>query len=236
MGFCASSISVAAAMYLHFRMYNRQQKILEEARIEAQSANKAKSAFLANMSHEIRTPINVMQGQIDIKVSKDEEETKLIFEVKDTGIGIKEENLPVLFDAFTRVDSKKNEKTSDEKITKAAWKEQDERKRRSFVAPQAKILVVDDNPENLMVVRSLLKRTAVFVDTADSREECIDKVRHNAYDLILLDYMMPQVDGIDTIRELKKDVRFHIPVIALSADVTKGIEQTFLREDLVFFS
>ena len=385
-GFCASSISVAAVMYLHFRMYNKQQEILEEARIEAQSANKAKSVFLANMSHEIRTPINVMlgmnemilreseseeirqyaksiersggylislinnildisriesgkmeieegkyelrqlldevmliaekqaeqkslkmnlifdktlpayligdvihikqillnlinnavkytkEGQIDIKVSKNEEETKLIFEVKDTGIGIKEENLPVLFDAFMRVDSKKNKKikgtglglaiakqlveqmggmiwvesvygkgssffvqlpmkkVSDGKISNVEWKETDERKRRSFVAPQAKILIVDDNPENLMVTRSLLKRTAVFVDTAASGEECVHKVRQNVYDLILLDYMMPQMDGIDTIRELKKDVQFHIPVIALTADVTKGIEQTFLRE------
>lgn len=385
-GFCASSISVAAVMYLHFRMYNKQQEILEEARIEAQSANKAKSAFLANMSHEIRTPINVMlgmnemilreseskeirqyaksiersggylislinnildisriesgkmeieegkyelrqlldevmliaekqaeqkslkmnlifdktlpayligdvihikqillnlinnavkytkEGQIDIKVSKNAEETKLIFEVKDTGIGIKEENFPVLFDAFMRVDSKKNKKikgtglglaiakqlaeqmdgmiwvesvygkgssffvqlpmkkVSDGKISNVEWKETDERKRRSFVAPQAKILIVDDNPENLMVTRSLLKRTAVFVDTAASGEECVHKVRQNVYDLILLDYMMPQMDGIDTIRELKKDVQFHIPVIALTADVTKGIEQTFLRE------
>lgn len=385
-GFCASSISVAAVMYLHFRMYNKQQEILEEARIEAQSANKAKSAFLANMSHEIRTPINVMlgmnemilreseseeirqyaksiersggylislinnildisriesgkmeieegkyelrqlldevmliaekqaeqkslkmnlifdktlpayligdvihikqillnlinnavkytkEGQIDIKVSKNAEETKLIFEVKDTGIGIKEENLPILFDAFMRVDSKKNKKikgtglglaiakqlveqmdgmiwvesvygkgssffvqfpmkkVSDGKISNVEWKETDERKRRSFVAPRAKILIVDDNPENLMVTRSLLKRTAVFVDTAASGEECVHKVRQNIYDLILLDYMMPQMDGIDTLRELKKDVQFHIPVIALTADVTKGIEQTFLRE------
>ncbi len=67
-----------------------------------------------------------------------------------------------------------------------------------------KILIVDDNPENLMVTRSLLKRTAVFVDTAASGEECVHKVRQNIYDLILLDYMMPQMDGIDTIRELKK--------------------------------
>ena len=69
-----------------------------------------------------------------------------------------------------------------------------------------------------MVTRSLLKRTAVFVDTAASGEECVHKVRQNVYDLILLDYMMPQMDGIDTIRELKKDVQFHIPVIALTAD------------------
>ena len=87
-------------------------------------------------------------------------------------------------------------KVSDGKISNVEWKETDERKRRSFVAPQAKILIVDDNPENLMVTRSLLKRTAVFVDTAASGEECVHKVRQNVYDLILLDYMMPQMDGI----------------------------------------
>ena len=315
-GFCASSISVAAVMYLHFRMYNKQQEILEEARIESgkmeieegkyelrqlldevmliaekqaeQKSLKMNLIFdktlpaylIGDVIHIKQILLNLInnavkytkEGQIDIKVSKNAEETKLIFEVKDTGIGIKEENLPVLFDAFMRVDSKKNKKikgtglglaiakqlaeqmdgmiwvesvygkgssffvqlpmkkVSDGKISNVEWKETDERKRRSFVAPQAKILIVDDNQENLMVTRSLLKRTAVFVDTAASGEECVHKVRQNIYDLILLDYMMPQMDGIDTIRELKKDVQFHIPVIALTADVTKGIEQTFLRE------
>lgn len=388
MGFCASSISVAAAMYLHFRIYNKQQKILEEARIEAQSANKAKSAFLANMSHEIRTPINVMlgmnemilreseneeirqyaksiersggylislinnvldisriesgkmkieegkyelrqlleeimligekqaeqkslkmnlildetlpeylfgdvihikqillnlinnaikytqKGQIDLKISKIDQKSieYIIFEVKDTGIGIKKENLTILFDAFMRADHKKNQQiegtglglaiakqlcelmggnirvesiygkgssffvelpmkeASGERISDLKRKKQGAKQRKYFVAPQAKILVVDDNKENRMVIKSLLKRTGMFVDLAQSGIECIEKLKENRYDLILLDYMMPQMDGIDTIRELKKDPKFNIPVIALSADVTKGIEQTFLKE------
>ena len=66
---------------------------------------------------------------------------------------------------------------------------------------------------------------------SSQRRGMCHKVKANIYDLILLDYMMPQMDGIDTIRELKKGmIQFHIPVIALTADVTKGIEQTFLRE------
>ena len=87
-----------------------------------------------------------------------------------------------------------------------------------------------------MVTRSLLKRTAVFVDTAASGEECVHKVRQNVYDLILLDYMMPQMDGIDTIRELKKDVQFHIPVIALLLMRLKGIEQTIFKRRILCVS
>lgn len=68
------------------------------------------------------------------------------------------------------------------------------------------------------------------MDTAKSGAECIRKAKENSYDMILLDYMMPRMDGIETIRELKKDKTFETPVIALSADVTKGIEQTFLKE------
>jgi signal transduction histidine kinase len=59
-------------------MYNKQQEILEEARIEAQSANKAKSAFLANMSHEIRTPINVMLGMNEMILRESESKENIV--------------------------------------------------------------------------------------------------------------------------------------------------------------
>ena len=61
-GVVVASVSLGAAMYLHFRIYRKQQIFLTQAREEAMEANRAKSAFLANMSHEIRTPINVMLG------------------------------------------------------------------------------------------------------------------------------------------------------------------------------
>jgi len=370
-GFCASSISVAAVMYLHFRMYNKQQEILEEARIEAQSANKAKSAFLANMGHEIRTPINVMlgmnemilreseseeirqyaksiersggylislinnildisriesgkmeieegkyelrqlldevmliaekqaeqkslkmnlifdktlpayligdvihikqillnlinnavkytkEGQIDIKVSKNEEETKLIFEVKDTGIGIKEENLPVLFDAFMRVDSKKNKKikgtglglaiakqlveqmggmiwvesvygkgssffvqlpmkkVSDGKISNVEWKETDERKRRSFVAPQAKILIVDDNEDIREVLGTYVAKEGFEPVVAKDGFEALDLFKKANPAVVLLDVMMPGMDGYKVCEKIRE--QSDVPIILVTA-------------------
>ena len=99
-----------------------------------------------------------------------------------------------------------------------------------FIAPEAKILAVDDNNMNLMVLKSLLKRTMVVVDTADSAEDCYDKYAAKDYDLVLMDYMMPDIDGIEAmqhLREMDKAKKRKVPIIVLTADATPEKKQMF---------
>lgn len=386
-GVVVSSASLGVAMYLHFRIYKKQQVFLTQAREEAMEANRAKSTFLANMSHEIRTPINVMLGMNEMILRESEsrevvqyaksvekagnyllslinnilditrieskkldiieekfslrqlvqevcligakqaeaknlefvvdveetlpkylegdalhikqvilnlinnavkytkkgkvffevcqEEKQISFSVKDTGIGIKKEDMEALFDMFMRADIKRHRNiegsglgltiakelceqmgghiqaesiygkgsnftvyfplkdAGTEKI--GQWKvvegEPVQEKRKKFFASEAQILLVDDSEQNIQVITSLLRRTGVQLDTAASGFECIEKVRNKKYHLIFLDYMMPEMDGIETFHRLKKEVNGQsVPVIALTADVSTGIHQHFLSE------
>ncbi|MBP5332481.1 MAG: response regulator [Lachnospiraceae bacterium] len=92
-----------------------------------------------------------------------------------------------------------------------------------FIAPEARILVVDDNNMNLMVTKSLLKRTLVNTDLAASAAECYEKYEKTDYDLVLMDYMMPEIDGIEAMEHLRamdNARNRHIPIIVLTADAT----------------
>ena len=386
-GVVVSSASLGVAMYLHFRIYKKQQVFLTQAREEAMEANRAKSTFLANMSHEIRTPINVMLGMNEMILRESEsrevvqyaksvekagnyllslinnilditrieskkldiieekfslrqlvqevcligakqaeaknlefvvdveetlpkylegdalhikqvilnlinnavkytkkgkvflevcqEEKQISFSVKDTGIGIKKEDMEALFDMFMRADIKRHRNiegsglgltiakelceqmgghiqaesiygkgsnftvyfplkdAGTEKIGqwKVVEREPVQEKRKKFFASEAQILLVDDSEQNIQVITSLLRRTGVQLDTAASGFECIEKVRNKKYHLIFLDYMMPEMDGIETFHRLKKEVNGQsVPVIALTADVSTGIHQHFLSE------
>lgn len=108
-------------------------------------------------------------------------------------------------------------------------KEKEEKHAGTFVAPDAKVLIVDDREENLRVICSLLKHTKIHTDTAVSGLECIEKVRKGNYHMIFLDYMMPEMDGLETFRRMK-EMEIRVPVIALTADVTSGIQQMFEKE------
>jgi CheY-like chemotaxis protein len=87
----------------------------------------------------------------------------------------------------------------------------------SFTAEKAKILVVDDNSMNLSVLKGLLKSTKVQVETAESGYACLDLLKDNSYDLLLLDHMMPGMDGIETLEKVR-EINKTIPAVALTAN------------------
>lgn len=102
----------------------------------------------------------------------------------------------------------------------------------SLYAPKAKILVVDDNAVNLRVASALLKRTGMQISTAMSGQECIDLCAQNVYHIILLDHMMPEMDGIETLRKIKesKGPNATVPVIALTANVVESIDDFYKKQ------
>ncbi|MBQ9391517.1 MAG: response regulator [Lachnospiraceae bacterium] len=98
-----------------------------------------------------------------------------------------------------------------------------------LMAPSARILVVDDNELNLKVLLGLLKITRISIDTASSGKECIDKMKDEQYDCVLLDIMMPELNGVETLKVLKdKNIKGDVPVIALTADATAGAEDLYI--------
>lgn len=94
------------------------------------------------------------------------------------------------------------------------------------------LLVVDDNKVNVKVLCAFLKHFNVVADTAFSGKEAIEKVGEKQYDLIFMDHMMPEMDGVETtmnIREMDPDWVREVPIIACTANVVKGIEEMFMQ-------
>ena len=192
--------------------------------------------------------------------------------VKDTGIGVKEEDLDKLFTAYERLDEEKNSAIQGtglgldisrrfaELMDGRLWCESvygegsdfiftyvqrvidpegigefdefaDDADKKGpyipkFVAPDADILVVDDNPMNLNVIRGLLKATRVYVTTASSGEECLEKIQFTDFHVVLLDHMMPGMDGLETIAHIR-ETHPDLPVYALTANATAGGDEFY---------
>ena len=211
---------------------------------------------------------------LKVKVEEETDETvALRLSVKDTGIGIKQEDMDKLFTAYERFDEQKNiaiqgtglgldisrrfaELMGGKLWCESVYKEGSEfiltltqqiRDNRGigefketeeemqgpyvpqFVAPDADILVVDDNPMNLNVIKGLLKATKVFVTTAESGEECLEKIKYDKYDVVLLDHMMPGMDGLETVAKIRQ-THPDLPVYALTANATSGGEEFYVSK------
>ncbi|MBP5652008.1 MAG: response regulator [Lachnospiraceae bacterium] len=205
------------------------------------------------------------------------------FVIRDTGIGIQQENIDKLFDSFTRVDEIKNRSIEGTglglsivkrlvdmmsgtitvesdygkgstftvilplKIVDAApignfaeavgrSKSDSGEYEERFHAPDAKLLVVDDNIVNLKVVGELLKRTQIQIDTVTGGREAVGVCEKKKYDLILMDHRMPDPDGIATLHLIREDVRGKntaTPMIVLTANAFAGLKDMYLAEGFV---
>ncbi|MCM1179430.1 MAG: PocR ligand-binding domain-containing protein [Clostridium sp.] len=103
-----------------------------------------------------------------------------------------------------------------------------------FIATDAEVLIVDDNAVNLKVAEGLLEPLQMKVDTALSGQEAIDKISMKHYDIIFMDHMMPEIDGIEAthiIRRLHPEYN-DVPIIALSANAVEGTKEMFCKEGM----
>lgn len=99
-----------------------------------------------------------------------------------------------------------------------------------FTAPDAHILVVDDVKVNLVVIKGLLKNSEINIDTAESGTEAIKKMKENRYDIVFLDHMMPEMDGMETLSKIISDPDIDnssTPIIALTANAISGVDKMY---------
>ena len=102
---------------------------------------------------------------------------------------------------------------------------------KAFDASGQKVLVVDDNKINLKVAERLLREYKLTIELVNSGSECIDKILDgHKYDLIFMDIMMPKMNGMETLENLKNIVGFNMPVVALTADVIAGMEEKYISK------
>lgn len=105
--------------------------------------------------------------------------------------------------------------------------------KRSFEAPRARVLIVDDNETNLMVAKKLLRDTKIQTETACSGAECLRMTLQNRYDVILMDHLMPEMDGILCLHEIRKQaggLNPETPVVVLTANAGGENQRLYRRE------
>ncbi len=287
---------------LDIKEYNLAPLLVDCVTLLISRARQDGLEFVTNVSHDLPSvlygdPVRMMQiitnllsnavkytsrGTVTFIADKTytDGEFNLCITVKDTGIGIKPEDIGEIFSSYNRVDEKENRHIEgtglglsitkklvdamggeikveseygkgsaftiiipqkvineepigdlDEAIRK--YTQKNVTYKELFHAPDAKVLVVDDNRMNIEVFIGLLKETQIQIDSAGGGDEAYEKARTNKYDLIFMDHMMPEPDGIQTLHLLKNNymaMSYATPVVALTANATPGAEKMYLNE------
>lgn len=207
----------------------------------------------------------------------------LTISIVDSGMGIKPEDIPKLFNDYSRVNLKENNKIEgtglglkiskqianmiggdltvtsvygegsvftlkveqeirsevpigsfEDRMSKSSVKKVSKTNKKAVVTCEdASILIVDDNEMNIQVAVNLLKKSKASLTTTLSGKECIKMVQNAHFDLILLDHMMPEMDGIETLRHLKDeyaDCIENTKVVVLTANAIKGAREKYIEE------
>ncbi len=187
--------------------------------------------------------------------------------VKDTGRGIKKENMDKLFNKFERIEEDKNTTIEGTGLGLAITKRLTEMMGGKITVnskyesgsvfriyleqeivsmevplnsneeieidynanPGKRILIVDDSKINLKVANQILKPYQFDVVLAESGYEALELMESKTFDLILMDIMMPKMNGVETLRRLKEIEGFNLPVIALTADAIEGTDEKYLK-------
>jgi len=112
--------------------------------------------------------------------------------------------------------------------------EEEAQDRFEFVAPDAKVLVVDDNAINLTIAEGLLEPLHMQIETATGGKEALEMIEKKKYDLIFMDHMMPEIDGVETTRIIRRLYPSYnnVPIIALTANAMDGTKEMFLQEGM----
>ncbi len=223
------------------------------------------------------------KGSVTLQMTNvySDDEIVLRVRIKDTGIGIKEEDVENLFKKFKRIEESRNRSIEGTGLgisivvqflklmgselyvsseygkgsefgfdicqrivdqapigdvtTKLHEKKSRVEYKKTFEAPDADILLVDDNPLNRKVIVNLLGETKIKIDEADGGFGCIEKSVEKKYDLILLDHMMPDLDGVVTAHRIKDDAdnpNRYTPIIMLTANALAGAREEYMKEGL----